>query len=81
MPLMAVIEQPTANRQAHTNSPVPYCDSNPWGFASGGGMVNLCSCAIQMNTGGNIAFIYLAFSHQPQYINSCVFFFFSPHFS
>lgn len=34
------------------------------GAASGGGVVNLCSCVIQMNTGENIAFISLASSHQ-----------------
>lgn len=45
-----------AARRAHI------CDKE--GTVPGGGMVNLSSSEIQLNTGGNIAFISLASSHQ-----------------
>lgn len=67
---MEVIQQHGANRQTQTTH-VPLCPatavahvSDVEGTASGDGMVNLCSCAVQMNSGENIAFISLASSHQ-----------------
>lgn len=67
---MEVIQQHGASRQAcrvqiflcPVTAMVHICDVE--GAASGGGVVNLRSCVIQMNTGENIAFISLASSHQ-----------------
>lgn len=67
---MEVIQQHGANGQAHTVQ-IPPCPATAIthicdveGTASGDGMVNPSGCAIQMNTGENIAFISLASSHQ-----------------
>lgn len=83
-PLMEVIQQYGANSQAHRGQ-IPLCPATAMAHirdveatASVDGMVNLCGCAIQMNTGGNIAFISLASSHQSWQINR---FFSSAQFS
>lgn len=67
---MEVTQQHVANGQAHRVQ-IPLCPATAMahihdveGTAPGDEMVNLCSCAIQLNTGGNIAFISLASSHQ-----------------